>query len=79
MTQFLSTGSGRDRGIAMSKQSEFAVILKMNPLFSEIGADELQRLASLSAPPAKASIVNCSFGARTEFWIFSAAAFCRTT
>jgi CRP/FNR family cyclic AMP-dependent transcriptional regulator len=30
----------------MSKQSEFAVILKMNPMFADIGADELQRLAS---------------------------------
>src|ERR1700760_5002102 len=36
-----------DEGIAMSRQAEFAVILKMNPMFSEIGADELQRLASL--------------------------------
>jgi CRP/FNR family transcriptional regulator, cyclic AMP receptor protein len=31
----------------MSKQSEFAVILKMNPMFSDIGAEELQRLAAL--------------------------------
>jgi CRP-like cAMP-binding protein len=31
----------------MSKQSEFAVILKMNPLFSDLGAEELQRLSTL--------------------------------
>ena len=31
----------------MSKQAEFAVILKMNPMFADLGADELQRLASL--------------------------------
>src|SRR6478752_1000449 len=31
----------------MSKQSEFAVILKMNPLFSDLGADDLQRVAAL--------------------------------
>ncbi|MBN9006031.1 MAG: Crp/Fnr family transcriptional regulator [Rhizobiales bacterium] len=31
----------------MSKQSEFAVILKMNPLFSDLGAEELQRIAAL--------------------------------
>jgi CRP/FNR family transcriptional regulator, cyclic AMP receptor protein len=31
----------------MSKQAEFAVILKMNPMFSDIGADELQRLSAL--------------------------------
>ena len=31
----------------MSKQAEFAVILKMNPMFADIGADELQRLAVL--------------------------------
>src|ERR1700722_18039788 len=34
-------------GIAMSKQSEFAVILKMNPMFSDLGADELQRISGL--------------------------------
>ena len=28
----------------MSKQAEFAVILKMNPMFADLGADELQRL-----------------------------------
>lgn len=31
----------------MSKQAEFAVILKMNPMFADLGADELQRLATL--------------------------------
>jgi CRP/FNR family transcriptional regulator, cyclic AMP receptor protein len=37
---------GRNAGIAMSKQSEFAVILKMNPMFADIGTEELQRLSS---------------------------------
>ena len=31
----------------MSKQSEFAIILKMNPMFSDLGTDELQRISSL--------------------------------
>jgi CRP-like cAMP-binding protein len=31
----------------MSKAAEFAVILKMNPMFAELGADELARIASL--------------------------------
>lgn len=31
----------------MSKQAEFAVILKMNPMFAELGADELQRISNL--------------------------------
>ena len=31
----------------MSKQSEFAIILKMNPMFADLGADELQRIAGL--------------------------------
>jgi CRP-like cAMP-binding protein len=31
----------------MSKQAEFAVILKMNPMFADIGSEELQRLAGL--------------------------------
>src|ERR1051326_2600771 len=31
----------------MSKQAEFAVILKMNPMFADLGADELQRIAGL--------------------------------
>ena len=35
------------KGIAMSKQAEFAVILKMNPLFADLGADELARLSHL--------------------------------
>jgi CRP/FNR family cyclic AMP-dependent transcriptional regulator len=34
-------------GDTMSKQAEFAVILKMNPMFSDLGAEELQRMASL--------------------------------
>jgi CRP/FNR family transcriptional regulator, cyclic AMP receptor protein len=40
-------GSGCDEGVVMSKQTEFAVILKMNPIFADIGADELQRLSAL--------------------------------
>ena len=31
----------------MSKAAEFAVILKMNPMFSDLGADELQRISNL--------------------------------
>lgn len=31
----------------MSTQAEFAVILKMNPLFSDLGAQELQRISGL--------------------------------
>lgn len=31
----------------MSKQAEFAVILKMNPMFADLGADELARLSGL--------------------------------
>jgi CRP/FNR family transcriptional regulator, cyclic AMP receptor protein len=31
----------------MSKQTEFADILKLNPMFSDLGADELQRIAGL--------------------------------
>src|SRR5262249_7950077 len=31
----------------MSKQTEFAVILKMNPMFADLGADELQRISNL--------------------------------
>src|SRR5260370_23231445 len=31
----------------MSKQAEFAVILKMNPMFADLGTDELQRISSL--------------------------------
>src|SRR5260370_35695792 len=34
-------------GIAMSKAAEFAVILKMNPMFADLDADELQRISSL--------------------------------
>lgn len=34
-------------GNGMSKQAEFAVILKMNPMFADLGADELQRLSGL--------------------------------
>ncbi len=44
-------------GNTMSKQAEFAVILKMNPMFADLGADELQRLAGLChtrhSPPAR--------------------------
>src|SRR5438132_408986 len=31
----------------MSKQAEFAVILKMNAMFADLGADEIQRLSNL--------------------------------
>src|SRR5256885_8873315 len=34
-------------GNTMSKQTEFAVILKMNPMFADLGADELQRISGL--------------------------------
>src|SRR6202171_2578695 len=34
-------------GIAMSKQGAFAVILKMNPMFADLGVDELQRISGL--------------------------------
>src|ERR1700758_5702063 len=34
-------------GIAMSKQAEFAVILKMNPMFAALGSDELSRISNL--------------------------------
>src|SRR4030081_3370523 len=34
-------------GIAMSKATEFAVILKMNPMFADLGADELARISGL--------------------------------
>src|ERR1700719_1524846 len=33
--------------IAMSKQAEFAVILKINPMFADLGPDELQRISGL--------------------------------
>src|SRR3982074_3405583 len=31
----------------MNKGAEFAVILKMNPMFADLGTDELQRISSL--------------------------------
>ena len=31
----------------MSKQAEFAVILRMNPMFADLGPDELQRISNL--------------------------------
>jgi CRP/FNR family cyclic AMP-dependent transcriptional regulator len=34
-------------GIAMSNQTEFAAMLKMNPMFADLGADELQRISGL--------------------------------
>jgi CRP/FNR family transcriptional regulator, cyclic AMP receptor protein len=37
-------GVGRN---AMSTQAEFAVILETNPLFADLGTDELQRISSL--------------------------------
>src|ERR1700748_3647402 len=38
---------GGFEGIGMSKQAEFAVILKMNPMFADLGPDELQKLSNL--------------------------------
>src|SRR6266700_4892331 len=35
------------KGISMSKQAEFAVILKLNPMFADLGSDELQRISNL--------------------------------
>src|SRR3569623_437776 len=35
------------KDVEMSKQAEFAVILKMNAMFADLGADELQRLSNL--------------------------------
>jgi CRP/FNR family cyclic AMP-dependent transcriptional regulator len=34
-------------GIVMSKAAEFAVILKMNPMFADLGTDELARISGL--------------------------------
>src|ERR1700737_4411191 len=34
-------------GISMSKAAEFAVILKLNAMFADLGTDELQRLSNL--------------------------------
>src|ERR1700689_896199 len=42
---------GHGQGIAMSKQTEFAVILKMNPMFADVGANDLHRLASFCPTP----------------------------
>src|SRR6201991_3989006 len=44
--RFWTVEAGRE-GIAMSKAAEFAVILKMNPMFADMGPDELQRISSL--------------------------------
>jgi len=33
--------------LEVSSQAEFAVILKMNPMFADLGADELQRISGL--------------------------------
>jgi CRP/FNR family cyclic AMP-dependent transcriptional regulator len=46
MTQFEAGGLPLE-GIAMSKAVEFAVILKMNPMFAELGADELAQISNL--------------------------------
>src|SRR3989442_15092998 len=35
------------KALQMSKQAEFAVILRMNPMFADLGSDELQRISSL--------------------------------
>src|SRR3978361_107496 len=37
----------KPKALAMSKQSEFAVVLSMNPLFADLGADALKRIAGL--------------------------------
>src|SRR5258705_2840809 len=42
--------SNQMEGIAMSKQAEFAVIMKMNPIFADLGADELARIFGLCHP-----------------------------
>jgi CRP-like cAMP-binding protein len=34
-------------GIAMSKAAEFAVMLKLNPMFADLGSDELARISGL--------------------------------
>ena len=47
-------------GITMSKQAEFAVILKMNPMFADLGADELQRISGLCHTQQLASARCCS-------------------
>src|SRR6201985_1804409 len=39
----------------MSKQAEFTVILKMNPMFADLGIDELQRISNLCATQHLAS------------------------
>src|SRR5450631_15233 len=44
---FCRTRFPERKGIAMSKQAEFAVILKMNPMFADLGPDELQRISHL--------------------------------
>src|ERR1700749_3158632 len=44
--RFWTVEAGRE-GIAMSKAAEFAVILKMNPMFADMGPDELQRISGL--------------------------------
>ena len=43
----------------MSKQAEFAVILKMNPMFADLGADELQRIAGLCHTQQRRSARRC--------------------
>src|ERR1700730_16584826 len=35
------------KAFAMSKATEFAVILKMNPMFADLGTDELARISGL--------------------------------
>jgi CRP/FNR family transcriptional regulator, cyclic AMP receptor protein len=46
-TDTLTISSWLPESIAMSKQAEFAGILKMNPMFADLGADELQRISGL--------------------------------
>ena len=38
---------GKQVGKQVGKQAEFAVILKMNPMFAELGTEELQRISNL--------------------------------
>src|SRR5438309_5103835 len=40
-------GVASGRHCKMSKATEFAVILKMNPMFADLGADELSRISGL--------------------------------
>src|SRR3978361_1770773 len=47
MTHFSPKRVFQREGIAMNKAAEFAVILKMNPMFADLGTDELARISGL--------------------------------